>query len=687
MNFLNNLKIRNRIAIAVLLPLIGLLVFSGLRVWERNQTAGELAQLQSLASLAPSFSAVVHEMQKERGMSAGFIASKGSKFAQELPKQRRTTDTKRTALDDRLAAYEMGAAPGSFKNLLSDALKTIAKIDTKRGQVDGLKLSVPQMAGYYTGTIAKFLHTIENMSVLSTNAEVSNLISGYSAFLEAKERAGQERAMGSAGFAAEKFSPVVYQKFVSLIAAQNTYFNVFKTVATGDQKALLKNTLKGAAVDDVASMRKVALASPFKGDTGGVDATDWFKIITEKIGLLKNVEDGIATDLSNRIAAIHDDANATLMTATITTLVLVLLTLGLCTVIILGITGPIAQITDRMTALADGRLDVRIPETLHNRQDEIGVMVNAVRSWRDSARESAELRDQQESNRLKATEERKAHMHELADQLESRVGTIITGISDSTSQLESASTMLTATADQTTQQSQAVAAAAEEASVNVQTVAAASGQLSSSINEIASQVAKSSATAASAVQEAEATNVKVQGLADAAQRIGDVVALINDVAEQTNLLALNATIEAARAGEAGKGFAVVAAEVKNLANQTAKATDEIGSQIESIQGATNDSVQAIDGIGRTIDGINEIASTISAAVEEQGAATNEITRNMDEATAGTNEVSSNIIGVSQGAAETSQAAFGVREAANELSINARSLREEIDGFLEEIRTS
>ena len=222
--------------------------------------------------------------------------------------------------------------------------------------------------------------------------------------------------------------------------------------------------------------------------------------------------------------------------------------------------------------------------------------------------------------------------------------------------MHSSAEAMTSTAEEASRQSTAVAAASEQASTNVQTVAAASEELSASIVEISRQVAQSASIAGRAVDEAAATNKSVQGLAEAAQKIGDVVKLINDIAGQTNLLALNATIEAARAGEAGKGFAVVASEVKSLANQTAKATEDIASQVDAIQSATNTPSRRSRASAKTIGEINEIATTIASAVEEQGAATKEISRNVQQAAPGTNDVSSNIAGVTQAAGETGQSA-------------------------------
>ncbi len=274
---------------------------------------------------------------------------------------------------------------------------------------------------------------------------------------------------------------------------------------------------------------------------------------------------------------------------------------------------------------------------------------------------------------------------QMTDNFERHVKGVVQTFSSSSTELQASAQEMTKTAELTSQQSSSVASAAEQATTNVQTVASAAEELSSSIAEISSQVSKSSEIAQNAVSEADRTNTTVEGLAEAAQKIGDVVSLINDIAGQTNLLALNATIEAARAGGAGKGFAVVASEVKNLANQTAKATEEIGNQIGAIQGAAGEAVIAIKGIGGTIREINEIASSIASAVEEQGAATSEISRNVQEAATGTQEVTGTIAQVATAANETGQSAGQVLEASGELSKQSELLGNEVDKFLKEMK--
>ena len=278
-------------------------------------------------------------------------------------------------------------------------------------------------------------------------------------------------------------------------------------------------------------------------------------------------------------------------------------------------------------------------------------------------------------------------LNELAKNFEGSVKGIVDTVSSAATELQSSAQSMSATAEETSRQSTAVAAASEEASTNVQTVASATEELSASVAEISRQVTQSTQIAAKAVADAQATNRTVENLDAAAKKIGEVVQLISDIASQTNLLALIATIEAARAGEAGKGFAVVASEGKSLANQTARATEDIGAQIRAIQSEVGQSVTAIKGIGATIQEISEISTAIATAVEEQGAATQEIARNVQQAAAGTQEVSTNITGVTQAAGETGQAAGQVLSAAEELGRQSNVLQKQVDQFIASIRAA
>jgi methyl-accepting chemotaxis protein len=361
---------------------------------------------------------------------------------------------------------------------------------------------------------------------------------------------------------------------------------------------------------------------------------------------------------------------------------------GLAAALWIGISGlsrPIALLKAVMEAFANNNLTADVPGT--ERRDELGEMARTVEVFKKNGLEVERMRADQQVQEKRSAEQRKADMIRLANDFEGAVGSIIETVSAASTQLEASARTLSSTADRSQQQTTMVAAASEEASTNVQSVASATEELSSSVNEISRQVQDSARIASEAVGQARNTTDRVSELSRAAARIGDVVELINTIAGQTNLLALNATIEAARAGEAGRGFAVVASEVKALAEQTAKATGEIGQQISGIQAATQDSVTAIREISGTIEKLSEISSTIAAAVEEQGAATQEISRNVQQAAQGTHQVSSNIVDVQRGASETGSASSHVLTAARSLSGDSSRLKSEVGKFLNSVRAA
>ncbi|KAA5606862.1 HAMP domain-containing protein [Roseospira marina] len=348
-----------------------------------------------------------------------------------------------------------------------------------------------------------------------------------------------------------------------------------------------------------------------------------------------------------------------------------------------GITAPLKNLTSTMTTLAGGNLDIQVPDT--GRRDEIGAMAGAVQVFKENARDMERLRAEQAQAEREAEAEHRRLMLNVADDFEGAVGGVVATVSSAATQLQATAERMAAIADRTGAQAASVAAAAEQASAGIQTVSAASEELSSSIQEISRQATQSSAIAADATTKVDEANRQIDGLSTSAKEIDEVVKLITDIAEQTNLLALNATIEAARAGDAGKGFAVVANEVKTLATQTGRATDDIAGRIRGVQSETQSAVTAVQGIGAVVRQIAEISQSIAAAVEQQSAATREIAHNVEQTAHAAQDVTQTIQRVSAGAEDAGRASSDVQGAAGDLAGNADTLTQEVNRFLARVR--
>ncbi|HEY2134979.1 MAG TPA: methyl-accepting chemotaxis protein [Xanthobacteraceae bacterium] len=448
-----------------------------------------------------------------------------------------------------------------------------------------------------------------------------------------------------------------------------------------------KFTVAGSTFGDHTAASPEELRSAFAGTTVQREGEFGGRPVAVHLGLIKNYagEPFAVLELVKDTARYQAASAAALRNLILGAGVILLLAALVAFVLGRGLSRPIAALTGTMHRLSGGDTGIAIPGRA--RADELGTMAKAVEVFRQSMIEAEHLRAEQADAETRAAAQRRTDMHRLADDFEAAVGEIVGAVSAASGELEASATAMSKTAEHTQRLSGVVTAASDEASANVQSVAGASEELMASVSEIGRQVQQSNRIAGEAVAQAQNTDARIADLTKAAERIGDVVNLITSIAEQTNLLALNATIEAARAGEAGRGFAVVAQEVKALAGQTAKATNEIGAQITGMQSATRGSVTAIQEIGGTIGRMSEIASTIAAAVEEQGAATAEIARNIQQAAHGTTQVATNIVDVNRGAGESGAAATQMLSSAKMLADESSRLKAEMDKFLSTVRAA
>lgn len=676
---INNLKISARIALALLLPLAGLLWQSGLMIADKIRIGSEAEELQLAAAFTAEVSRAVHELQKERGLSAGMLGSKGELFTAELAKQRKSSDAAIEKMTERRAVTPSNDA---LAETLRGAAKRLGELAATRRQIDLLALDGLRSNAFFTDSIARLLAVITELSSHGSETRVVILSSAYLNLMEGKERAGQERAVGAVGFSRKAFTIDRFQTVSGLAAQQDAYFRLFEQRAGDDLAGALAAVLDSPPHAEVLRMRQIAAG----GAGGGIIETEfaeWYRATTDRINLLKEVEDETAAALLALTGDMAAAANRETLILSGMMAVMAVLTLLSLVVVIRGITRPLDDLTRAMRRLADG--DTAITVEGAEWKDEVGEMSRALLVFKDNALAMQGIKEQQEAERQRAEVEKRRAMMSLADGFETSVKAVVESVSSAATQLQSTARSMSGVAEQAAREASTAAAGSEQASANVQTVAAAADELSASIGEIARQVSEAAHIAGQAVEQATHTDTIVRGLAEAAQRIGEVVKLINDIAGQTNLLALNATIEAARAGDAGKGFAVVANEVKNLANQTARATGDIGGQIGSVQSATREAVDAIKVILHTIGRISEISSGIASAVEQQGAATTEIARNTGEAASGTESVSRSLGGLRDAVDETGGAASQVLSSAGNLAEQSTKLRTEVDGFIARVR--
>ena len=693
---LDRLDLKAKLAAVALIPLLGMTFSTTQAMLETRQRATEGDNLVKLAEISGAMGDLLHETQRERGATAVYLSSGGTNFVTELPAQHDRTDAayaKALALLDRDASVVNDKITEHF----DPARAALENRETIRASVLALDAELGPTISYYTAINTDLLTVVADMVDASTDATVARDAAAYLAFLSGKEQAGIERAQLSNVFTNDQFAPGQLVVVSSLIARQEASFTMFERLATPHLHELFVAEENHPATVEVHRLEQIALSQ----ESGFViDPVYWFDTMTERINLLKGIEDEIGRAVAADAQATADAASSGFWTELLFTLLFLGLSIAAPIVIIRSVLRPIQRLADSAKLVAEGDLNVanldvpgtdelaRLGSSFDEMTDTLGVIneqVSAVARSEPDADAFASTVPGELGHAIDAL--RNADRERTSLQVEqrqsfARVQELLAAVQTKAGELTSSSNMLTAIsndlaggADETAAQASSVSAASEEASAIAQSVAAAVEELQGSIVEIARGAAAATTTATEAVDVANHTRATIEQLGESSAEIGKVIELISSIAEDTNVLALNATIEAARAGEAGKGFAVVANEVKDLAGETAKATEDIKSRVERIQTDTDAAVEAIGQVSKVVEEINSTQATIAASVEQQTATTNEIAASISDVAKTSQEITENNSGVAGASQQTSAGANQTREAAAGLSDLAASLAE------------
>jgi methyl-accepting chemotaxis protein len=656
------LTIKARLIVLLVVPILGTGFLSVQGLIRANQTANEMSDLEVLSRLAVRIGATVHETQKERGRTAGFLGSKGAKFKTELPAQHQDTDKRIAELQSFLDDFDASIYGKDFQAALSQANGDLARIRGIRQQVSALRVSAPQAIGYYTTMNGRFLDVIGTMTKQSSDAEMTVMIGAYVSFLKGKERAGVERAVMANTFASDKFDTGIFRKFISLVTQQDTYMGEFQLAATEDAVAFYQDKMKDEVVTQVQRYRDTAIVKSSEGRFG-VEVGVWIDTITAKINLLKQTEDWLADQLAVRAGEVKAAATRAEVTLALMSAVVIGLAVVGGFLVIRSIIKPIKLLVDRTEQIASGDLTGESIEV--KSKDELGTLAHA-------------------SN----------EMQEKLRKLVSEVGSTSHEVAGAATQIAASSEEMAQGMGEQNEQVTQIASAVEEMSSSIievarkSTEAAGNAQQSGRVAEEGGRVVSETIDGMNEISQAVSASAEsVSELGKRGEQIGQIIEVINDIADQTNLLALNAAIEAARAGEHGRGFAVVADEVRKLADRTTKATEEIGESITAIQTETDQAVQrmtsgkeqvkvgvekatqageSLDSIVAGAQDVSGMIQSIAAAAEEQSAASEQVSRGIQSVSAIT----------SQSAEAASQSAM----AASQLSTKAEELQLQVGKF-------
>ncbi len=655
-------KLIVKLAAVVLVPCIALAGFGGFQLLESWKTAQSMKDIESLSALAVDISNLVHETQKERGRTAGFLGSKGTKFSGELTDQRAQADDRIRTLEASMAGLDRSGCNESLLALLDSAMAKLDKLASVRGRVSSMDIATSEAIGYYTGMNADFLNAIGAIAANSDDPGLNTTLLAYSMFLKSKERAGIERAVMSNTFARDNFGPGMHAKFISLMSQQETYLNEFMQVASESARSAYKDAAHDPSFGRVEGMRSVALEKVNEGGFG-IDPGEWFATITSKINKLKEVEDNLASGVAAQAGTIRAAATTRTMVSAVVVFSVLSISFVFGIYIARSVATRVSRISREITEAESTRNLTTQMEVLGN--DEISTMAISL-------------------NRFLNT------IHDLV----ADVGRVSEEVAGAATEMAATSDQFAAGLENQSMQTTEAAAAVEELAASVRQISSHSVEASEAAEqsrhdaELGGQIVRDTVAEIQAIaHDVRDTSESINELGKRSEQIGQIINVINDIADQTNLLALNAAIEAARAGEHGRGFAVVADEVRKLAERTSAATQEVSDAIGQIQTDTRGSVERIESSVSRVDSGVELASSAGEALERivqaahgLGQMVSSISDASKEQSVASDDLSQRIDAVRLVASESNLAASQSAEASGNMSSQAERLRELVGSF-------